>query len=305
MNYLALRYFVEIGHTLNFSRAAENLHISQPGLSQQISALEKELGFKLLQRSTRKVAFTEEGQYLYHTLLTVFDNLERTILEMKQAGTIPQPVLRIATVPSAASRLVPILIRQLKAYRSGLEFFIKETTSTHAVELLQRGEFHLAFIRTPIDLKQSIPSTLAWMEFPKHPLRLVVSASHPAASQEEVELSAFKHDNFLHYDPKHSPALYYLVELACLNAGFMPKTIGAGPEILTLANLISNGTGIALMPEDMLDLLAAYPITGLRLKNASLYSSISVLWNEPVATLFMEQALRTLRQIREDEPQDS
>jgi DNA-binding transcriptional LysR family regulator len=294
INYLSTRYFLEIAKHLNFSHAAQKLHISQPGLSQQITLLEKELGFKLLYRSTRNVTLTAEGEYLYKTLLSSFENIESTLTELKEEGAIPQTTIRIATVPSAASIMVPYLLKSLKELHPHIEFYIKETNSSHAIELVQKSEYHLAFIRTPIDLKQTIQRPLNWMEFPKHPMRISLSCNHPAADQDEIDLIELRNETFLHYDPKHSPSLYYLLEHACLTAGFVPKTIGVGPEILTIANLISNGIGITLMPQDMLQLLKSHPIKDVAIKNMSLYSSISVLWNDVQTPVITEDALNIL-----------
>ncbi|GIP33435.1 LysR family transcriptional regulator [Paenibacillus sp. J2TS4] len=299
MNYLTLRYFLEIAHCLNFSQAAQQLHISQPGLSQQITALEKYLGIKLLYRSTRKVTLTEEGEYLYRNLLPSFENIDKTVRELIEAGSVPQMTIRIATVPSAASHLVPFLIKQLKKRHELIEFYVKETTSVHAIELVQKSEYHLAFIRTPIDIKQSLLKPLQWLEFSKQPLQLAVFEQHPAALQDEADLRDFKNETFLHYDPKHSPALYYLLEHACLTAGFIPKTIGAGPEILTTANLISNGIGITLMPRDMIELLQSYRIKGIALKNLPLFSSISVVWNNMNTPVLTMDALDILKQFQQ------
>ncbi|WP_235426999.1 LysR family transcriptional regulator [Cohnella kolymensis] len=292
-NYLSLRYFLEIASLLHFSRAAEKLHISQPGLSKQITVLEKELGVKLLNRSTRNVTLTAEGEYLYKTLSPSFENIEKTILELTQAGAVPQTTIRIAAVPSAASSIVPYLIKRLKERHPAMEFFIKETTSVQAIELVQKNEYHLAFVRTPIDLKQTIQRPLNWIEFPEHPLQAVLSSGHPLAGEDEIDLYDLKNETFLHYDPKHSPSLYYLLERACLSAGFIPKTIGAGPEILTIANLISNGIGITLMPADMLELLNSYEIKAVGLKNLSLFSSISVVWNDIDVPVITEDACRS------------
>ncbi|MDQ0878407.1 DNA-binding transcriptional LysR family regulator [Paenibacillus sp. V4I3] len=297
VSYLSLRYFMEVAFCLNFSHAAQKLHISQPGLSQQITALEKELGIKLLNRSTRNVTLTAEGDYLHKNLLPSFDNIEKTISQLVEAGTVPQTTIRIATVPSAASNMVPYLIKKLKEEHPLIEFYIKETTSVHAAELVQKSEYDLAFIRTPIDLKQTIQPPLKWLEFSKHPMKVALSCQHPAAVQDEIDLYELKNETFLHYDPKHSPSLYYLLEHACLTAGFIPKTIGAGPEILTIANLISNGIGITLMPQDMLELLNSYKIKAIALKNLSLFSSISVIWNDVSVPLITKDALSILEHL--------
>ncbi|MDF2723082.1 MAG: LysR family transcriptional regulator [Paenibacillus sp.] len=293
MNYLSLRYFLEVARCLSYSQAAQRLHISQPGLSQQMKALEQELGISLLNRSARKVSLTEEGAYLFEHLLPSFETIDKTVLSLQRTGAVPKTTIRIATVPSAASNHVPYLIKSLKTRYPDMDFYIKETTSVHAIELVQNGEYHLAFIRTPVDIDQSLIKPLHWMEFQKYPLQLAVSDSHPSR-QDPVNLYDFRNETFLHYDPVHSPSLYYLLEHACLTAGFIPNTIGSGPEILTIANLISSGIGITIMPQDMLQLMHSHGIIGLNLKNQQLYSSISAIWNETNVSAITREALRAL-----------
>ncbi|WP_404332472.1 LysR family transcriptional regulator [Mesobacillus maritimus] len=298
MNYLSLYYFLEIANSLNFSQAAKNLHISQPGLSQQITALEKVLEVKLFSRTTRKVSLTEEGEYLYKSLLPSFQNIENTVNELKNLGAAPQTTLKIATVPSAASHLVPTLIKELKAEIPKIDFFIKETTSVNATELVNKGEYHLAFIRTPNDIRQTIQEPLKSMEFQSYPIQVAISKTHPCAEKQSVHLQEFMNETFLHYDPEHSPSLYVLLEHACLTAGFIPKTVGTGPELFTMANLISNDVGITLMPEDMISLLHAYNIKGVPLKNINLSSSLSVVWSGMYSKAIVEKAVNILKKFQ-------
>jgi len=293
-NYLSLRYFLEIAHYLNFSHAAEKLYVSQPGLSQQIKTLEQELGIKLFIRSTRNVTLTEEGEYFYRNLLPLFENIDSIIMELKEVGMVPKKTIRIATIPSAASYLVPILIKRLQEKYPDISFCIKETTSINCIELVQKSEYHLAFIRVPIGNKVVTQRPLRCLELKKYPLQVAVSSQHQAAQKQEIDLRELKDEKFLHYDPKQAPSLYYLLELACFIAGFIPKTIGAGPELLTRANLISNGIGISLMSQDMLNLLVPFNIKGINLKNIPLTSSISVIWNNMNVTAIIEDAIDIL-----------
>ncbi len=89
-----------------------------------------------------------------------------------------------------------------------------------------------------------------------------------------------KDEPFIHYDPEQSPALYYLLERACLTAGFTPVPLCTGPEILTIANLISSGLGVTLMPNDMFTLIDSDQVVALDLENQELYSSILVIWHK-------------------------
>ncbi|WP_158702783.1 LysR family transcriptional regulator [Paenibacillus faecalis] len=295
MSLLALRYFLEIANTLNISKAARNLNISQPGLSQQIAALENRLGFQLLRRTTRKITLTEEGEYLFRKLQPSFQHIEYVLRSIQESGTIPEATIKITAVPSAASIWVPKLLKRLKATTPDFRFIIQETTSMQAIHLVERMESDIAFIRTPIDAKQAIRPPLEMIEFTKHPLMLVVASDHPAAGQAAVDLYEMRHEMFLHYDANHSPSLHSLLKQACLAAGFVPNTTGVGPELLTLANLIASGLGVTLMPNDMASLLVTYPIRVIPLAKQRLDSSISAVWNtEGYHPLHVRQALAAL-----------
>lgn len=280
MNLLSFRYFLEVSHHLNYSRASEKLRISQPGLSQQIAALENELGFKLLNRTTRKVTLTEEGKYLYKKLLPLFESIENTVNEVTDKKAIPKTVVKIAAVPSAASIYLPTLLTSLHNELPDVQFYLQEMTSVQAIELLTQQKSHLAFIRTPTDIKTLAIQGFNTIEFAKHPIQLIVSKDHAIAHKKSIDLYELRNENFIHYDQHQSPSLYYLLERACLTAGFVPTTLCAGPEILTIANLIAHGLGVTLMPQDMVELLDSSKITAINLKDQHLQSSISVIWRD-------------------------
>ena len=110
VNYHSFRYFIEVASTLSFTKASENLFISQPGISQQIYLLEEQLGIKLLHRTTRKVELTEEGQYLFEKLYPSFAKIENTVSNLVESNTFPT-LIKIVTIPSAASLFLPKIFK--------------------------------------------------------------------------------------------------------------------------------------------------------------------------------------------------
>ncbi|MFA1822498.1 LysR family transcriptional regulator [Virgibacillus oceani] len=280
MNLLSFRYFLEVARHLNYSKASEILHISQPGLSKQITSLEKELGFKLFDRTTRKVELTAEGKYLHKKLSPLFQDIESTVSELTNKQAIPETTIKIATVPSAASNYLPNILSMLHKDMPDIEISLYETTSVQAIELLKQQKCHLAFIRTPIDPEKIKKQGLNMLEFSRYPIQLVVAKDHRITKNASVDLYDIRDENFIHYDSNNSPSLYYLLQRACLTAGFVPKTFCVGPEMLTIANLVSYGLGVTIMPKDMIELINSSNITAINLKNQDLQSSISVFWKD-------------------------
>ncbi|QDI92203.1 LysR family transcriptional regulator [Salicibibacter halophilus] len=291
MNLLSFRYFMEVADTLNFSEASKRLHVSQPGLSQQISALEKEIGFKLLRRTTRQVSLTEEGAYLYEHLYPSFHKIEGLIQEVVESKKIPQATARISSVPSAASIWVPKLLKKMQANLDTVELYIEETTSEQAIEAIKKQQSHLAFIRTPADLNELRNKDIAALEFSKHPLLAVLSKNHPMAGEKAIDLKTLNNEAFIHYHPKNSPSLYYLLERACLEAGFVPNTLCVGPELRTIENLISHEVGVTLMPADMAAVMTEEHVTSIPIAGVAYMSSISLIWEETAYTPFITKDL--------------
>ncbi|WP_051317108.1 LysR family transcriptional regulator [Ectobacillus panaciterrae] len=279
MNLLSLRYFIEVANTLNFTEASRNLHVSQPGISQQIHILEERLGVKLLYRTTRSVELTEEGKYLFEKVAPSFDQIENTVSNVMNSAEMPN-LVKIATIPSAASLYLPKIMKNLHEQFPNIEFSIKETTSAHATELIKNREYHIGFIRTHVNFHSINQRGIEHLELKRSPLMAVVSANHKLASRQKIALKELKDDFFLHYDSDQSPALHELLQTACETAGFTPKTICSGSELLTISNLVSNNFVVTLMPMDMFQLIDSKGITCLDLEGIQLESSISAVWEE-------------------------
>ncbi|MFJ7679840.1 LysR family transcriptional regulator [Peribacillus sp. NPDC097198] len=296
MNFLSLRYFIEVSNHLSFSKASKVLHISQPGLSQQISSLEKQLGFKLLNRTTRKITLTEEGEYIYKKLAPSFDDIEKTVSNIVENKIVPKPKIKIATIPSAASIYIPNLLKKIRIEFPEVEVDLQETTSARAVKLVKQQKYQIGFIRTPIHANILTNEGLNMIEFNKSPLQLVVSFEHRLAQKESIHLTEVKNEPFIHYHAVQAHSLQFLLEKACSIAGFSPKKLCEGSELLTIANLVSNNLGVALMPKDMIDLLGAKKVKALNIENMNLSSSISAVWKSSEHTPFLiNQIIHTLQ----------
>lgn len=279
MNLHALRYFIEVAKTNSFTEASKRLYISQPGISQQIDLLEKQLGITLLRRTTRKVTLTEEGKYLYEKILSSFDQIEDTVSHLIEHHTFPG-IVSIATVPSAASLYVPSLLKKVHALHPEIEFQIHETTSKNVMNAINNRTSHLGFIRTMEEPQLLAQSDIDHVEFEQSPIKAVVSTEHRLASNDSISLAELRDDYFIQYNATESATLYNQIEAACIAAGFKPRVICSGSELLTISNLISQNVAVALMPENMLNLVPNNQITSIPISGLDMTSSISSIWKD-------------------------
>lgn len=302
MNLLSLRYFVEVARTLSFTEASRELHVSQPGISQQIHQLEEELGAKLLYRTTRKVELTEEGKYLYETAGASFEKIEQTFQAVRDSAALPS-LIKIATIPSAASLFLPAIMNEVHRNHPDIEFSLKETTSVQAAELIKSRVYHIGFIRTPFESDTMEKEGLEFMEFQRRPLRAVISSRHRLAGRGRISLTELANDAFLHYDPIQSPAIHRLMQKACEQAGFRPKTVCSGSELLTISYLVGNNFGVTLMPADMFELIESDRVCSLELDDVNLESSISAVWEDsPYMGASTKRIVSFLKKMKSQQP---
>jgi len=241
-----LRYFVTVADELHFGRAAERLHMSQPPLSQQIQVLETEVGFALFDRSSRRVVLTDEGQALYpeaKRLLNqshAFDQMA-SALERGLAGRI-----RVGFVDSAAYRVMPNLLRNLRQQRPRVEFELTTLTSDLQVKALLSGEID-------IGLARAIPpgTTLSAQSIHEETLVCALSTDHELSTRDAVSITELRDEPLIGFNRMKSPSLH--AEMAAL---FAARDLQYDPgieatEYTTILGLVAAGQGMALVPESL------------------------------------------------------
>jgi LysR family cyn operon transcriptional activator len=179
-----LRYFDALAETLNFSRAAERLHVTQSTLSHQIRQLEDEIGSALFERSTRHVRLTEAGELLRSYATPALQQIDRALQALRpDAGDPLQGSLRLGTTHSFATRLVPMCVSSFIALAPGTVVSVQELSAHEIARRLARGALDLGVSYRPADAPD------LWFEPLYHEeLKLVVAAGHPLARRRRVRM---------------------------------------------------------------------------------------------------------------------
>ncbi|MDQ4349834.1 LysR family transcriptional regulator, partial [Pseudomonas aeruginosa] len=193
-----LRYFQALARTLNFTRAAEQLHIAQPPLSRQIQQLEEMLGVALLERG-RPLRLTEAGRFFHEQSATLLDQLESICDSTRRIGQGQRQWFGIGFVPSALYGVLPELIRHLRGDPE-LELGLLEMTTLQQVEALKSGRIDIGFGRIRIDdpaIRQSVLS--------EEPLVAALPAGHPLLGQ-PLSLERLSREPFVLYPGQPRPS---------------------------------------------------------------------------------------------------
>ncbi|HND97556.1 MAG: LysR family transcriptional regulator [Proteobacteria bacterium] len=246
MDLRRLRYFVAVAEERHFTRAAERLHIAQPPLSQQIQALEAELGVALFERSRRHVTLTAAGERLLERARALLREAGAAAEEVRRIGRGELGELRIAFTSSLPfSELIPRLLYDYRRRYPDVRLELRDTGTQRQLDLLLAGRLDLGFVRTD---DPQLPAGLAWTELHRDPLRLVIHEAHPLAGRSEVAIAELAEEAFVMFPEDSGTGLLRQFHALCRTAGFTPHIVQEAREVSTIIGLVAAGLGLSILP---------------------------------------------------------
>lgn len=242
MNIRDLEYFVALAEFRHFRKAADACNVSQPTLSGQIRKLEDELGVMLLERTSRKVLFTQTGMMLVEQTKEILRNIQ-ILKEMacRQGEDMSGP-MHIGLIPTIAPYLLPHVITILHETYPQLDLYLHEAQTSSIVSQLENGKLDCAIIA-------QVKETAPFIELPlfDEPMFLAVPIDNELANEKSIKLSSLKGHKFLMLEDGHclrEHAMGY-----CFQAGIDEDKQFKATSLETLRSMISAGRGITLFPE--------------------------------------------------------
>jgi len=241
-----LRYFCAIADTGSFSRAAEQCHVAQPSLSQQILKLEDELGVRLFDRLGRSVRLTEVGKTFLPRARAVLRELEAArgdVVERKDS--IAGPVT-VGAIPTVAPYLLPsILTAFSKKFPQALLTVIEEITPV-LLDRLRASTVDIAILALPIRGHE-------FDSFPllTEPLFAVLPQKHPLAHRRSISLKDVRKEPFLLLRDGH--CFRENAVAACDRARVHPQVIFESGQFSSLLGMVGAGMGVSIIPQMAVD----------------------------------------------------
>ncbi|MFJ4923324.1 LysR family transcriptional regulator [Streptomyces sp. NPDC088725] len=242
MQFHQLLYFVAVAESKHFTRAAERVHVAQPSLSQQIKALEKELGAELFSRARGNVALTDAGEALLPLARRIIADTETARREVQELVQLRRGRVRLGAPPSLCTGLLPGVLRSFHDLHPGIELLIEEGGSHDLVRALARGALDLALVVLP--LPASSPA-LTTVELLHEDLVVVSSAAAPAPGR-PVRIADLEGRPLVMF--RHGYDLRELTVAACRAAGFDPSFTVEGGEMDAVLGFVRAGLGLAVVP---------------------------------------------------------
>ena len=244
MDLRRVRYFVAVAEELHFRRAAERLHLAQPGLSQQVRKLEVELGVDLLHRTKRGVSLTAAGTLFLEEarrLLRHADEAARTARNAR-VGTIGR--LRLGHLVDAVPAVLPRAISAFAANYPGIEIVPEAMQARRAVEDVRNGRLDIAVVALPAPVSGMKVTPLAVER-----TVAAVSDRHVLSGRPEIAIEDLAETSLVLLPRATNPPLYDGVIAACRSARIAPRLLEMAEPLVEHALLnVASGLGIALLP---------------------------------------------------------
>jgi len=239
-----LRYFIAVAEELHFGRAAARLCIAQPPLSQQIQQLEREIGFTLFSRSSRRVELTPAGRVYLEEVRSSMGSLEKAVLNGRRVARGEVGRLAVGFVGTATFSLLPDVLRRFRNLYPEVELTLRELVSARQVQALRERRIQVGFARPAIlDTPDIVCETVATESFVA-----ALPESHRLAQANLIPLAALAEDEFVLFPRSPKPSYGDLLFKICEEAGFHPNVTQETAEIQTAISLVAGGMGVTLVP---------------------------------------------------------
>jgi DNA-binding transcriptional LysR family regulator len=238
-----LRYFVTVADCLHFGRAAIQLRITQPSLSQQIRQLETELQTTLLQRTRRRVQLTESGRLFLEQARDILARTDRAAVIARGASRGDVERLRIGIAYWMDVTNLMAVVRRLDHQQPEVHLDIRMMSVPLQVVALQEERLDIGFVRPPIAERSLDREPLVTESF-----MVALPNRHRLATARRVSLSSLANEPFILYPRDSVPQFYDLTLRLCRDAGFTPRVRHEVDHPDLVLGLVAAGMGISLVP---------------------------------------------------------
>ncbi|MCX2825059.1 LysR family transcriptional regulator [Bacillus pseudomycoides] len=282
-----LEYFVAVSNELHFTKAAEKLNISQPSLSQQIRALEHEIGMPLFDRIGKKISLTEAGRILLSHSKKVFHEVEQAYAAIQDLNGLQQGKLTIGALLTTVNYLLPPAILNFNELYPNIELSVLGLRTGEIREKLLQNELDIGITFLPVQDKEIISIPLYQNE-----LTLVVPTNHELTQHTTVTMGVLQK-----YPIILLPKNFFLTQLIrshCQNFNFTPKPILEISTMESLIHMVSKGMGITVLPKPYIDFLQSNSIQAIKIKNPTATIEIGIIYRKDkymcaATRMFIEQ----------------
>lgn len=231
MNLFQLEYFVTLAEMLNYTKASDRLHITQPTLSKFIVNLEHSLGSPLFIRNKRDVKLTQQGKVFYEEIkktLNVYNNGVTKVRDIEKGIT---GVLNIGVLGTALLQIFPKLLYSFNQKYPTIKINPLDYTYSKILKTLSNGDIDIALMP---DTRDETIDTFKHFELFSDAMCVVVHNDHKYADKNSIRLEEIKDEPFIHMNPKDSIEDTIFINSIFKSAGLTPNTVYEANSLLNM-----------------------------------------------------------------------
>jgi DNA-binding transcriptional LysR family regulator len=287
-----LRYFVAVADTLSFTRAAEKLHLAQPSLTRQIQNLEEEIGVRLLNRTKKHVALTDEGVAFLVDARRMLALAEESIQSVQRLSRGETGQLNIGYLSNFNFDLLPRSLAAFRQTHPHIALNLFDMTPAEQFRALEARKVDLGFVglRFP-----SAPHALQWERIARHKTVVALPSKHPLAKQSRVALESLKGMFFVGMSEKTHPGFRDWLAQTCQPADFTPRVLQDADLEPGLMRFVAEGLGVTLAREQIKNI--PHPGVAFRPLNPPVKTDYWIAWNRDNASSALREYVEIVKKL--------
>jgi DNA-binding transcriptional LysR family regulator len=284
-----LRVLVAVADEGGFTRAAEALHVAQPAISQQIKALESQVGETLIDRATRQP--TPAGRILITHARSAMSGLEQAEIEVKELAGLKRGSVRIGAIHWLEPLDLPSLVGAFHGRYPGISIRLQEENAADMFAMVLEGDLDLVF--SNVVPGEAVPSGLSQHTLFVEDLVVATRPSHSLVQRGSCGLSDLAGERLIAF--RRGSAFYKTVDAALRRAGISPTFAMETSDLAMVRNLVSRGLGVALVPRSLAE-ADGRPIGIIEIEPLAPKRTVALTWSSSgvsssAAEAFMSFAL--------------
>jgi DNA-binding transcriptional LysR family regulator len=303
VNLKRLRYFTVLADELHFGRAAERLHMAQPGLSQQIKTLEGELGVRLFERTRKFTRLTPAGELLRSEATRLLRDAESVVERVRARASGITGSLTVAYTRSAVYLGTTELVRDFREAHPDVLVRTTSAWTSRNLEMLHDHEVDVAFVRTPVD-----DPTIELLRLAREELVAVVPDGHPLARRSAVVPADLVDEDIVFWPREFGPGYYDSIIGQIWTSG-PPRVILEEPDDEQILAAVSTGIGVSVLERRRATRLRPPKVTLRRFAEPVPTSGLAAAWRRGESSPTLDAFLIECRRMRpidgRDDPEEA
>lgn len=243
-----LRVLREVATHGSFSAAAESLAYTQSAVSQQVAALEREAGTKLVDRASRGVTLTDAGRALVTHADAILQRLADAESELDAIAGLKGGRLRMTTFATAGATLMPKAIVEFRRRHPAVELSLAPAEPDQGLSALRAGDADIVITIDPPGPPRPGSGDFTFLDLLDDPMYLMLPTGHPLADHDGIQLADLAEDDWILGSSDRCPDARILMR-ACQAAGFEPRISFDSDDYLAVQGYVAGGFGVSFIPD--------------------------------------------------------